>query len=68
MQMKGRAITPEEKRKVMDNIYEAWLRTPELRLGQLMECAKPTSLDDLFYIEDDKMVNYIQEFIDKHGK
>ena len=66
--MKNRANTPEEKKQILDNIYYAWLATPDLRLGQLLECAKPQHLDDLFYIEDLDLLKEIQKFTQKNGK
>ena len=66
--MKNRANTPEEKKAIMDRLYYAWLSTPDLRLGQLLECAKPQELDDLFYIEDYTLTEKIEQFIQKNGK
>ena len=36
-----RAHSPEQKRAVVERLYEAWLREPELRLGQLLFNALP---------------------------
>lgn len=66
--MKNRANTPEEKKLITDRLLYAWLATPDLRLGQLLECAKPQNLDDLFYIEDDTLMKEIEKFIQKNGK
>ncbi len=48
-----RAITPEQKREIIEQLYAIWCRVPELRLGQLVyinstHLKKP----GLFYIED----------------
>lgn len=32
----GRAHTPEQKRELLDRLYVAWLKKPQLRLGQLI--------------------------------
>jgi len=68
MQVNNRANTPEEKKKIITELLEAWLKVPELRLGQLIECAKPKSLDDIFYIEDETLIKNIQKFIKDNGK
>ena len=66
--MGKRANTPEEKKEVIDRLYDAWLLVPELRLGQLLECVKPQNLDDLFNIEDFTLIEETEKFIKKHGK
>jgi|AntRauMFilla1563_2_1112583.scaffolds.fasta_scaffold05793_3 hypothetical protein len=68
MQIENRAFTPEEKKVILDDLLEAWLKVPELRLGQLLECAKPKGLDDIFYIEDKTLIKNIQKFIKDNGK
>jgi hypothetical protein len=32
----GRAHTPEQKRELLDRLYVAWLKKPQLRLGRLV--------------------------------
>lgn len=64
--MKGRAITESEKRKFINDVLDVWLSCPSLRFGQLIECAKPINLDDLFYIEDDKLLTELKKL--KHNK
>jgi len=38
----ARAHSPEQKRAVIERLYEAWLREPELRFGQLLFNALPS--------------------------
>lgn len=71
--MKGRALTPEDKRIVMDRFLVAWLRAPQQRLGQLVDNAvarqrraeeplqRPNG-PDLFYIEDERLVEMVEQF------
>lgn len=68
MIVKGRANLPEQKKAIIDRLYNAWISAPDLRLGQLLECAKPQNLDDLFYIEDNILADKIDEFIQKNGE
>jgi hypothetical protein len=37
--LNSRAITPEQKREIIERIYAAWLNVPEQRLGQLLDNA-----------------------------
>lgn len=50
----GRAVTPEQKRAIVEAILAAWLVLPELRLGQLLVNAMPAPNEHmrLFYAED----------------
>ncbi len=50
--MKGRALTPTQKREVIEDILAAWLMLPELRLGQLLHAVEEVPL---FYIEDETL-------------
>lgn len=65
MKIKGRANTPEEKKFIIDKLYYAWLSIPELRLGQLLENAKPLHLDDMFYIEDEILIQNVENLVTK---
>jgi hypothetical protein len=51
--------------KIMDLIEEGWKQVPDWRFGQLIENLKRyIGVQDLFYIEDDKMEEKIKEFFD----
>lgn len=47
---------------VLEKIKSVWLQNPDLRLCQLLENVKPDSLNDMYYIEDDKLI----ELLDLH--
>jgi len=49
---------------VMDDIMHQWAKYPDLRLGQMISSAMNGCGVDLFYIEDDELV----ERIKKHFK
>ncbi len=49
----GRAVTPEEKRRLVDRLLLAWLANPELRLGQLVVDSTHGAIAPIYYIEDD---------------
>lgn len=55
--MKGRALTPEKKRAVIEQLYATWLALPQLRLGQLIDNAVHLyGQTDLFNTEDEELV------------
>lgn len=63
--LKDRAKTPEEKREVVERIYRAWLKAPELRLGQLIFVALDSKAYRLSYSEDFKIANNIESFVNE---
>ena len=60
MSPKKRAVTPEIKKAITDRLLAAWLKQPELRLGQLLHCAIEA---DTFYIEDYEIIKQIESFV-----
>ena len=66
----GRAYTPEAKRAVVERFLAAWLRTPDLRFGQLLSNAGPTRpigregwvCVDLFNVEDEPLIAMVERF------
>lgn len=48
----GRALTPVQKRELVERLLVAWQQAPYLRLGQLLNLG----VDDLQNIEDDDLV------------
>jgi hypothetical protein len=48
----GRALTPAQKRALIERLLVAWQHAPYLRLGQLLELG----IDDLQNVEDDELV------------
>lgn len=60
---KGRALTPNEKRQVIERLYAVWLAMPTLRLGQLvMGVAHTVGRSDPFYVEDRALVEAAEDF------
>lgn len=67
----GRALTPEQKRAVVERLYAAWLASPSQRLGQLtvntMQMVVPEGgkelVSRLFYIEDETLIEKIEGFV-----
>ncbi len=59
----GRAETDEEKKAILDHVFEAWKKVPTMRLGQLIVAMVPGVWPNthLFYIEDDKLVAALDE-------
>ena len=56
---------PKRISQVMNLIQRGWEMVPDWRLGQLIEnLSRYIGVDDLFYIEDDKMMEVIAEFFD----
>lgn len=50
--MSDRAETPEQKRAVIERLLAVWLRTPQQRLGQLLDNVCSGSP---FYVEDERL-------------
>lgn len=56
---------PNRIPEIMTLLQNGWERVPDWRLGQLIENLKRyIGVDDLFYIEDDKMIESIIDFFD----
>ena len=63
--IKDRAETPEQKADILKRLLECWLKSPSLRLGQMLDAI--TYLDDqkLFLIEDEAIIVILEEWSDK---
>ena len=49
--------------RILELIEYYWLKVPDWRLGQLFENVKTFSgKEDLFFIEDDKLMELFEEF------
>jgi hypothetical protein len=59
----GRAETDEEKRAILGHIYEAWIKVPTARLGQVIVARVPGVYPNasLFYIEDERLASEIED-------
>lgn len=67
----GRAISPGEKRAVMNRLLKVWEKVPELRFGQLIEnvmSSDSRKMDDFFNVEDRILADAAEEFLKKRGK
>jgi hypothetical protein len=67
-----RKPTPDQRRAILDVIYASWLCAPELRLGQMLQCALDAAPQlrrnpqvSLFYISDDELLDALELFMDK---
>jgi hypothetical protein len=65
----GRALTPEQKRAIIERVLVAWERRPQLRLGQLVNnvIAQATQhasaekvVQKLYFIEDQALVELLE--------
>ena len=64
IQVDGRAVTPDEKRVIVERILRAWQAQPHLRLGQLLTNAVQARGGEgtLFYVEDDVLATIAELF------
>ena len=62
--MTGRAITPEQKRAIIERILAAWEKKPALRLGQLLMHAVRAEdpLMPLIAAEDEWLADAVEKF------
>ncbi len=71
LRARGRAISPEEKREVVQRLLRVWEKFPDLRLGQLLSnSAKGATFDrvGVFYVEDRILCDSVEEFAKNQGK
>ena len=56
---------PNRIYEILNLLRRGWEKVPDWRLGQLIENLKRyINIDDLFYIEDDELVEKIINFFD----
>lgn len=56
---------PNRIYEILNLLQRGWEKIPDLRFGQLIENLKRyIGVDDLFYIEDDELVEKIINFFD----
>jgi hypothetical protein len=56
-------MTKEEKRTVLDRLYDLWIKHPTMRLTQLMgNCYHVPSGIDSYFEEDFDFVRTLEEF------
>lgn len=61
--MTGRAVTTEAKRAIVERLFAAWLRAPELRFGQMLTAAADRAERDAFYIEDEALCEAVEALV-----
>ena len=67
----GRAITPEQKRRIVEQILAVWTKPPmnHLRLGQLIVAAtRADSTQRIFSIEDEALLQSVEDLGKDHGR
>lgn len=57
----GRAYTPEQKRAIIERLYQFWLDASALRLGQLV-CVGAGRYH-VFSVEDDDLITTLEQVI-----
>lgn len=62
----GRAVTPSDKRAVIERIHAAWVAMPYQRLGQLIENACRDK--SIFYTEDMTLAELCEAFVKEHSR
>lgn len=53
--------------KFCNRLARAWENVPDWRFGQLMFNALSEIGKDPFYVEDDKMIKYLEDYCKKHS-
>ena len=53
---------PKRIPKVLDEVKKTWEKSPDLRLGQLIDAIVSRSPHPLFYIEDEELIKRIKRF------
>jgi hypothetical protein len=60
----GRALTPEQKRAIIERVLVAWEANPQLRLGQLIVNTlgrNPAHPVSLFFVEDEEIAELLEK-------
>lgn len=57
---------PERINKLLDLVKKIWFKNPDLRLLQLLIDALPIENRDPYYIEDDLLVDFLEDFYNKN--
>lgn len=64
LRRRGRALTPEQKRELIERLYAAWCRQPEQRLGQFVSNSLGIAGFGFFYAEDSELVEACESWCD----
>lgn len=60
----GRAVTPEDRARILKTIEAAWNSQRHLRLGQLLSNAHR---GDIFYVEDEDLGREVAQYAHKQN-
>lgn len=55
---------PNRIHKVLDYVRRVWERNPDLRLGQLIVNLTSERFADLFYVEDEQLLDVLRRELD----
>lgn len=58
----GRADSDEKKRDMIDRLFSAWTKVPDLRFGQFL--VNTTGTIDIFSLEDEFLVRCAEQFVE----
>lgn len=58
----GRALTPKQKRAVIERVFAAWEKHPRQRLGQLLCNVQSGPHDSLFFVEDEALAEVLERW------
>ena len=59
---------PKRIPKILKRLEKAWLKHPDLRLGQILVAVKGLIFGDIFYVEDEKLIDDIEFLLQKVEK
>ena len=59
---------PERIEEVLQALSDAWHKVPDWRLGQLLCNLQSAAGNDLFYMEDDKFIELLEEYFNMEHK
>jgi len=55
--------------KILKRIEKVWIRYPDMRLCQLLDCIRVMyQIPDLFYVEDERLVEKLEEHFKEKDK
>ena len=55
--------SPDRIDNILRKLGDLWKRVPDWRLGQLFNNVQKAEDDDLFYYEDDDLIDIIEDFL-----
>lgn len=58
----------DERKEVINRIYELWSAVPEMRLGQLIDNATHNKSSGTYFLSDKELVNELENYMNKFHK